>query len=234
MSENETKALQLCCRFSLPPNSLGYCGRNSAPEKFKKCVINGDCEGVAEEISKFIVLYPYLKTIGKIIDKPTFSYEVIESYWIGNKELKKAKASHYDLLLDNFEKQGVSKEFVKNLRSNKPKTFIPHHLFQVLYVGAGKVSGAAPFNLDVINNCMIRWGNVISIKDNSADVAIHLLKDKGGRLVLADGIEKFNFIPEFIPNLKAGDTVAVHWRQAVKKLTKEEEENLSYWTEKII
>jgi len=37
----EKKALQLIPGLSLPPNALGYCGKDSAPEKFKNCVIEG-------------------------------------------------------------------------------------------------------------------------------------------------------------------------------------------------
>ncbi|MBN2016234.1 hypothetical protein JW766_05395, partial [Candidatus Dojkabacteria bacterium] len=65
----DKKALQLTSRFALPPNSLGYCGKDTAPEKFKKCIIKNDCLGVKSEIERFIVLNPYLETIAKITGK---------------------------------------------------------------------------------------------------------------------------------------------------------------------
>ena len=107
------KALQLNSRFTLPPNSLGYCGKNSASEKFKSCVVDGKCDEVEEEFKHFIALYPYLKTISKITCLPKFSYEVIESYWIGNDILLKAKKQDYDILLSFFEKQGVPEWLVE-------------------------------------------------------------------------------------------------------------------------
>lgn len=172
----DIRALQLEARFSLPPNSLGYCGKDSAAGKFKECIIKGKCKGVVEELKHFIVLYPYLETLAEITKLPIFSYEVIESYWIGNDLLEKAKPEHYDLLLKNFEKQGVPDFFVKELQQKPPKVFIPNHLFQVLHVGVGRASGAVPFNLQSINNCMIRWGNVIKLIDGKAVINLYSLE----------------------------------------------------------
>ena len=87
----DKKALQLISRFSLPPNALGYCGKDSAPEKFKRCVIEGKCAGLEKELKNFIVLHPYLKTISKITGKDLFSFQVAEAYWLGNNQLKKVK-----------------------------------------------------------------------------------------------------------------------------------------------
>ena len=166
-------ALQLAARFSLPPNSLGYCGRDSAPEKFKNCIINEECEGIEEELTKFIVLHPYLSTISEIINRDKFSYQVIDAYCIGNDQLKKATNEHYNLLLENFSRQGVPDWLVDELKSTPPKEFIPHHLFQVLNVGVGRASGSVPYNLETISNCMIRWGKVKEITDNQAKVTLN-------------------------------------------------------------
>ena len=75
----DVEALQLAGRFALPPNSLGYCGHNSAPEKFKQCFLHGQCVGVADEITKFIVFHPYLQTIAEILGLDKFDYEVVET-----------------------------------------------------------------------------------------------------------------------------------------------------------
>jgi len=227
-------ALQLESRFSLAPNSLGYCGKKSATAKFKNCISTGRCIGVKEELSNFIVLYPYLKTLSKIIDKPFSSYPVIESYWLGNDELKKTKQKDYLLLLENFRKQGVPDFFVKELKLKKPKKFIPNHLFHVLHVGVGKASGAVPFNLDTINNCMIRWGTVQSLSKKEAVVSLNSLKlKKPSSYTLTKVQASIPFNSKFTSSLKVGDTVAVHWNLIVKILTRVEEENLIFWTNKV-
>lgn len=226
-------ALQLESRFSLSPNSLGYCGKKSATAKFKSCIANGECDGVKDELKNFIVLYPYLKTLSKIIKKPFYSYSVIESYWLGNDELKKAKQLDYLLLLENFKKQGVPDFFVDDLKLKKPKKFIPNHLFHVLHVGVGKASGAVPFNLETINNCMIRWGKVQSLTKKEAVVELNSIK--GSRVYsLTKNKERIPFNSRFTPELKVGDIVAVHWNMIVKALNIEEEKNLTFWTNKVL
>lgn len=228
-------ALQLESRFSLSPNSLGYCGKKSATAKFKTCIISGKCDGVKNELKNFIVLYPYLKTLSKIIGKPFSSYPVIESYWLGSDELNKAKQKDYLLLLENFKKQGVPDFFVEELKLKKPKKFIPSHLFHVLYVGVGKASGAVPFNLSSINNCMIRWGTVKSLSKKEAVVNLNSLKfKKPSAYSLTQIRTTIPFDPKFTPDLKVEDTVAVHWNMIIKILTQTEEKNLAFWTSKVL
>jgi hypothetical protein len=228
------KALQLESRFSLSPNSLGYCGRKSAAVKFKKCIIDGKCDGVKEELNNFIVLYPYLKTLGKILNKSFSSYSVIEAYWLGNPELKKTKQKDYNLLLENFTKQGVPDFFVKELKAKKPKKFIPNHLFHVLFIGVGKASGAVPFNINSINNCMIRWGKVQKIYKKEAIVNLNSLKKEGRNSYILTKIRtSIPFNLKFTPDLKVEDIVAVHWNLIVKILNKKEEKNLKFWSAKV-
>ena len=228
------KALQLTCRLSLPPNSLGYCGQNSAPEKFKQCVMNGACSGIEQELEKFIVLNPYLETLAQITKLNKFSYKVVEAYWLGNDELKKSKVQDYQRLLDNFVKQGVPDWFVAELGTKLPTVFIPHHLFQVLHVGVGKASGSVPFNLNTINNCMIRWGEVTDIKGNTLTANLNSLKKTHTRYSLIQKRCRAKFIDGFLPKLKLGSIVAVHWGQAVKILTPKEVTMLSFWTQKVL
>lgn len=230
----DKKALQLACRFSLPPNSLGYCGQNTAPEKFKRCVIDSVCDDIEQELEKFIVLNPYLETLAHITKRDKFSHEAIEAYWLGNEELKKSKIAHYQKLLANFAKQGVPAWFVEELRTKSPKIFIPHHLFQVLHIGVGKASGSVPFNLESINNCMIRWGKVTEIKKNELVANLNSLEKTGGKYKLIQKKWGAKFIKGFLPKLKLGDIVAVHWGQAIKILSSKEVAQLSFWTQEVL
>jgi len=227
-------ALQLESRFSLAPNSLCYCGQKSAVVKFKKCISFNKCDGVREELSNFIVLYPYLKTLSRIIGKPFWSYPIIESYWLGNNELKKTKQKDYLLLLNYFSKQGVPDFLINELKVKKPKKFIPNHLFHVLFIGVGKASGAAPFNLKSINSCMIRWGKVEKLSKKEAIINLNSLKKKGkSAYVLTKVKTSVPFNSKFTPGLKAGDTVAAHWNLVVKILTSSEKKNLQFWSAKV-
>jgi hypothetical protein len=230
----DKKALQLASRFSLPPNSLGYCGRGSATEKFKACFIKGDCADVGLEIEKFIVLHPYLKTISQITNLPKFSYQVVECFWLGNKLINQAKVSDYDNLLENFLEQGVPSWLVEELKEKRPKRFLPFHLFQVLHVGVGRASGSVPFNMEAVNNCMIRWGEVLKIGREDLTVKINSLKKTKDHYKLVQKEENFSYHPDFLKGIKPGDTLAVHWQQPIKILTEKEKENLTYWTKETL
>jgi hypothetical protein len=234
---NPTKdiaARQLESGFSLPPTALGYCGQSTAARKFTKCIISGECSGVDKEIANFIVLYPYLKILSKIFHLPILSYPVVEAYWIGNKYLRKVKSSHYNLLLEKFLKQGIPSWLVKDLRAKKPKKFIPTHLWQVLYVGVGRASGAVPFNLGSVNSCMIRWGKIEAISHGKVVAHLNSLQKRKNQYTLTLLKENAGVNSILAPRLKIGDTVAVHWNQVVKVLTVAEEKNLNFWTRAVI
>lgn len=149
----DTAGLRLACQFALSPNILGYCGSKMA--RLEDCVEKGMCDHVVKELKKFIVLYPYLKTLAEITGKKPFDYDVVEAYWLGNDLLKMAGLKHYKILLKNFRKQGVPVWLLKELKNNPPKKFIPTHAFQVLFIGVGRASGSVPFNLKTVNNCLI-------------------------------------------------------------------------------
>ncbi|MFZ5424945.1 MAG: DUF6390 family protein [Patescibacteria group bacterium] len=234
-TNKKTEGLQLVARFALPPNSMGYCGRDSAPEKFKKCFIHGECVDIEEEVTKFIVLNPYLQTISKVTGLPFCSKKVVECYWLGNDLIHEFKIEHYNLLLDEFLKQGVPTWFVEELREKQPKKFIPTHLFQVMHVGVGKASGTVPFNLESINSCMIRWGQVLSISSNTFTALTKYITQKSdGNYFISQVEETFEYVSDFLPNLSVGDIVAVHWKQPVKILTNAEVENLVKWTNNVL
>lgn len=233
-SNADVGALQFACRFALPPNSLGYCGKGSAPEKFKKCIVGGVCDGVEEEFEKFIVLHPYLKTLGEVLGLPKYSYEVVEAYCIGNDLLKKVGSEHYELLLENFVEQGVPEWLIEELRDGPPKKFVPTHLFQVLHVGVGRASGSVPFNLETINNCMFRWGEVLEVCDSEVKVALNSLEEVDGGYKLVQLEETHPFSEDLVPGLKVGNVVAVHWKQVIRKLNEKEAESLEFWSNEVI
>jgi hypothetical protein len=230
----DVKALQLNSRFSLPPNTLGYCGKNTAPAKFIECVINGKCDGVEEELPKFIVLNPYLETLKEITKLDKYSYENIEAYWLGNEQLRKANLKHYSLLLENFTKQGVPTWLTDELKIKVPQKFVPNHLFQVLHVGVGKASGSVPYNIETINNCMVRWGEVKKIENGKLKLDLNSLQKTNNQFKLETRETEFDYRADFLTGIKNGDTVVVHWKQVVKILNKTEEKNLSYWTNEVL
>ncbi len=231
----DTHALSLASRFSYAPNSKGYCGKLSAHDAFVRCIRDGDCDTVAEEMRHFIVLAPYLDLIAHASGMTPYDPEVIEAYWIGNDLLHRVKPSHYDILLENFQRQGVPMWLIDELSQKRPTRFIPSHLFQVLHVGVGQASGAVPFSITSVNHCMIRWGEVMEIHSTGAiTVRVHELAHRKLRYVQVE--KTLQLSPDTYPfdNPRAGDIIAVHWGHVVKILTKNEVKQLSYWTQEVV
>lgn len=92
--------------------------------------------------------------------------------------------------------------------------FLPFHLFKVL---------REPVNPD---DCMIRWGPVTEIKEEKLIAVLNSVDGKREEMPA--------YLPGFLPDLKNGDTVAVHWGKAVKILTPKEEKELDYWTKEVL
>jgi hypothetical protein len=228
--------LQLCARFAFSPNQLGYCGLDSAQKAFYDCIVNGKCEAVREEMKQFKALYPYLKTIGEVLNKDWLDYEVVEAYWLGNESLKKFKPEHYEILIKNLAAQGLPDFFIEEIGKKKPKTFIPLHLFNVLHIGVGQITGSVKYNLENVNNCMVRWGEVLETDEKRKSVQVmlkSLINPKSGYQITNIKYQII-YVPEFLPDLIKGSTVAVHWGQVVKVLEKVEVENLEKWTKTVL
>lgn len=227
----DTHALQLASRFSYSPNHLGYCGRHTAHAAFTKCIRQGSCASVAEEISHFIVLYPYLKTIAQATDLTPCDYRVIEAYWMGNDLLSRIPVKYYDTLIEEFTHQGVPDTLTQDLRNRRPRTFIPSHLFQVLHVGVGQASGAVPFTIESVNECAVRWG-VVKERDGNGSVRVNLCTFEHTRdtISVVERGSTASFHTHACDTVSVGDTVAVHWGGVVKVLDGEELSQLRYWS----
>lgn len=231
-----TKALQLLSRFSSPPNHFGYCGLDTASQAFARCITTGDCQGVAPEISHFKGLYPYLQTIGQVTGKHYLDYHVIKAYWIGGDLLKQFKPKHYQILIKHLENQGLPDFFIAEVAANKPKAFIPLHLFNVIHIGVGKITGSVETNLENVNHCMVRWGSITKLdsKTHTLTAKLRSLTKTNHKLfAISNKLTKVSYNPAFLTP-KVGDTVAVHWKSATKILTVKEEKNLSHWTKTLI
>jgi hypothetical protein len=223
----DVKALQLTSRFALPPSTLGHCRKDTAPSKLEACILEGKCAGVEKELEKFPSLHPFLKTISEIAGLPKFSYDVVEAYWIGNDLLRKVKAGDYNILLRNFAGQGVPNFLIKELKRKPPKEFIPTHLFKVLFIDT---ASAPSITIEQSNNCMVRWGKVEKLVGNATEVILNSIRKETNKYTLILNRETLQYNPKFLPKLKVGDSIVVHWNQIIKAINGREEELLSKYT----
>lgn len=223
--------LKLIAKYALPPNRLGYCGKESATQAFSNYILKeSNAKAVKEEIKKFQGLYAYLDVISKATKQPAFSYEVGEAYFIGNKLLDKIDRDYVIQLIRKLQERGLPESIAHKKIFDLPKRQLYlHHSFNVLYIGVGNVTGSVSFTVENINNCLVLPAKVIKIKKDKVEVLVSFLDED---LEWKSPEKKeVAYTKEFIPNLKEGNIVSIHWNQAVDILKPKQAENLKHYTE---
>ncbi len=225
--------ISLLVKYSFITNKLRYCGPHDSYLDFLK-YLNDPSEEmkgkIIEELKRFEGLYPYLELISKKIKEPEFSYDTAEAYWIGNAKLDMFDEKDLKQLIISLSKRGLPLSYAKKIAEGIPKGMVPHHSFNVIYVGVGKVTGSVAFNIENINNCLIRPAEILEIKENTVKARHRPYVFDKNRLVLGKPKEdEFDYLAEFMqPN--QGDIISVHWNFAVDKLKTEEFSNLVNYT----
>ncbi|MCG2717465.1 MAG: DUF6390 family protein [Nanoarchaeota archaeon] len=233
------EGVRLASLFSYTPNKLKYCGPDEASSIIYDSITNNrNQEQVKELLLKFEALYPYLKTISEKNSKDIFDYGVVEAYWIGN-ELANLEKQYAKKVIGMLRERGLLDsianrltEKIENINQDKiPLT----HLFNVLFVGVGAVTGSVPTIVENMDKCRVSWGTVSEIHESHLIVEYNRLK-KDDKYFISKDVEKIKVIydKKFFDKLNIGDIIAVHWRMAIKKLNPEELNNLKNYTQKTI
>jgi hypothetical protein len=224
---------ELAARYSFITNKLRYCGPHDSYIRFLQ-YINKKDDGlkkeIRESIERFEGLYPYIFHIAKKHNKDFLDYDVVESYWIGNSLLDSCSEDDLRKIIMHLSERGLPRSYAKKLCNNIPTGMIPHHSFNVIYVGVGKVTGSVPTNIENINNCLIRPGEVVEIRENTALIKHTPYSSDNNRILKSESvIEEFDYLP-LLTELQKGDTVSVHWKLVVDKLTAEQKYSLEKYT----
>ena len=148
----------LFVRYAFAPNRLGYCGPVDASALLERWTGTG-FRAVAKQ---FEGAWPQLRTIAAATGTADpLDHEVVEAYWIGNR------------LLD---------------RAGDGQGGLPHHSFQVfcLYPWANLLldERRAEHALEVLDQCRIRWGRVITVRADQVVVESRPLVWDGTTLTL--------------------------------------------------
>lgn len=217
----------LFARYAYAPNELGYCGpadHRAMLEYGAGGVVDGGLRNLAQG---FGGAWPYLQLIagangiGDPLDR-----RVVEAYWVGNDLLNGVDLTTFgNSLADRFAKPAG--RLWRNLAETIPAGGTAHHSFHVLCVypwlgmlGEGR---GADRPLQVLDQCRIRWGQVISVVGGEVVVRSRPLWYQDRKLLLGpertetaiaavDGLG-------FATGLRAGDWVSLHWRWVCDRLT---------------
>lgn len=233
--------LQECLRYSLPPNSLLYCGPEETDNvlEYRKTGIVD--QGLAEHISKYNTLYSYLSFIAyENSIKDPFDIRVVKAYWIGNSLLRKFDTQRfYRYLRETLNlKKRLSRIELETLFGKIPKGALPNHAFHVLNVPWRTGHLPIEHTIETMDKCRIGWGIIKiqnqNLKIRNLKVLTKPLIYKNGKLMLGDYKERQianNIKGTNLVHVEDGDLVTFHWGIVCNKIGKQEARSLQYYTQ---
>ena len=225
--------LRCAALYSLTTNRLGYCGPKSAFSVFENFILNGvGAEKVKALLERFEGVYPYLQVIAEKNNLESFDEQVVDAYWLGNRLLDSMNAEDIKEIINKLSERGLPKIVADKLIARVPKNSIPHHSFNVIFVGVGTVTGSVPANLKNMNSCMVNWGRVVEAGNQLAVETQELCYDNG--YFLKPATKRISFNKALLGSIKQGDFVSFHWDNAVEVLSEEHRKGLERYTQKII
>lgn len=191
----------LFVRYAFAPNRLGYCGPADAGALLEYGALGRADNGFRALAQQFEGAWPQLRLIAAATGTADpLDREVVEAYWIGNR------------LLDRAGDAGGG---------------LPHHSFAVfcLYPWADLLDDerSTAQALRVLDQCRIRWGQVIADTGEQVVVESRPLEWDGLRLLLGPprqetAIRGFDGV-DLIEPLAQGDWVSLHWGWVCDRLT---------------
>jgi Family of unknown function (DUF6390) len=220
----ESRGVEMFARYAHAPNALGYCG-----PPLGATLRDGSVEDVRRAATQFSGAWPYLRVLAQMtgITDP-LDYRLVESYWLGGGVGANLDAGEFfDALLAIIGPQAG--QYWSHLTPDLAGEAAGNHCFHVFgvypwtrFLGGGGRQFSAEQPLSVLDNCRITWGTVLSRDDANVEVsccrlawdghALGLAEPSARRLdVWADGYSA-------IPDVAAGDEIAIHWGRLCGRL----------------
>jgi hypothetical protein len=196
-------------RYAYPPNVLGYCGPEDASPLLSR---DSDAEAlIARHAREFEGAWTYLELIAAAANiADPLDERVVEAYWVGNE------------LLDGIDPVAMLAELRQRFIGQNDGSWtpgLPHHSFHVftVYPWVGLLSRTANRSVavSVLEQCRIRWGEVLAVEGERVRVRCRPLKFDEGILKLGPDQEDTAAWSvdgaSVLPTIAVGDHVAVHW-----------------------
>jgi hypothetical protein len=221
---------RLFARYAYAPNHLGYCGPADSAALFELAATGHTNADVAAIASRFTGAWPYLRVLAELtgIDDP-LDARLVRAYWTGSSLLDGVDQARFGrMLLDRIGKAGARHYWAHLTPALLSEASATHgfHVFGVYPWSRLLTAGAPRPALNVLDNCRIRWGRVMVAGDGSALVRTRRLIWDGQVLRLGEDIEEEIELTQegagFVPNVRVGDWLAVHWNWACDRLNAEE------------
>jgi hypothetical protein len=224
--------VQLAARFSLATNRLRYCGPDEAEPLLVRAIVDGrDLQAAGKSLLKFEALEPYLTAIAEKSGLGPLDRDVAEAYWIGNQLLDEFTRDDFRRILERLRGRGLPGKIARMLTEHLPKDPIPHHMFHVAFVGVGHVTGHVETTLENMDKCRPSWGRVEHANAAGLQVERPELVLAEGKLAIGPAqAQLVRFDPRFLPGIRPGSWVAMHWDWPTMALEREDLERLQEYT----
>ncbi|MCW2524330.1 MAG: hypothetical protein JWO63_2665, partial [Frankiales bacterium] len=204
------RGASMFARYAYPPNALGYCGPEDASALLNRDGPDAE-QRIARHARQFEGAWVYLELIAaaaQIADP--LDERVVEAYWVGNE------------LLDNLDPATMLTQLRRRFVGQNDAGWRPglaHHSFQVftVYPWVGLLPRAANQSvaLSVLEQCRIRWGEVLSVEGERLRVLSQPLVFVDGRLALGPAREQTAVWSvggeSVLASVEIGRPVAMHW-----------------------
>jgi hypothetical protein len=222
-------------RYAYPPNELGYCGPGD-PDGLMD-IAAGAGPRLGARARAFTGAWVYLDIIASAAGiNDHLDPRVVEAYWVGNELLEQVNAAAFAAAARTRFATEIGAHWAA-LDLVGPHRSVPHHGFQVFTVYPWvALLGRRDTALKVLDRCRIRWGKVVSIAYDNAQVACRPLTWDGHKLAL--GPERAETIRWAMTGRSllgrpatVGDWVSLHWDWACDRLTPSQMEQLSRRTD---
>jgi Family of unknown function (DUF6390) len=227
----------LFARYAYPPNALGLCGADTPRTLLQYSDAGVSDGGLAELARTFDGAWPYLELIAGAngLDDP-LDTRVVQAYWVGNELLDRVRPGvlvhHVD---DRFRgRLGRAREHVV---ASVAAGAVPHHCFHVfaVYPWLGLLrSGIVDEPLRILDQCRTTAAVVQSVDLDTAEVLARPLCWDGTGLQLGEPEPRIVRWRDgglsFVPGLKPGDRVSLHWDFVCDRLEPRAQVALEYAT----
>ena len=223
-----------CARYSFAPNYYKYCGPDKNKEISSYLKDTFADPNLSNLLEQFDVLNRYLLLIAHengLIDP--FDPRVVEASWLGNSLLGSVKSHTLgeELLYNHQLKKRLPQKTLKWILEKLPKGAKPHHSFHVfnIFIRTGHL--IAPHTIDTMDQCRIRWGKVIEVKDK-IKVKSQKLSSNNKKLIFIESVRELSapIDGSLKKTLKKGDLVSFHWSFICNKISSQQAQNLAFYT----
>lgn len=235
--------IRLAALCGFYPHKFGFCGTQ---ESLAKKTLSSYLarEKISEQkirkiLETFKGAFAYYKLIAKSNGiKDPFNEKVVKAYWIGNKLLDKVPvASLREMIVKDFSGPGLlSKKTAKRKAGELPSASRAHHSFHVMVLGS--VTGRIKLEGKLLDICRISLGKVVGFKEGEkrglsrAVIEYQPLLQKNGKYSLSRARRKIVFWEKkFLPEVKKGSIVAIHWNHIAQLLKDQEAALLEKYTQ---